>query len=138
MIVVDTNIIAHFYIPGEFSSMADSIKLKDSEWITSHLWRFEFRNVIQKYIRAKLIELPDAIQILEDAEIALFGKEISVPPSQFINVAANSKCSGYDCEFVSVAKGLNLKLITFDKKIVREFPDHAILATTFLNEPSTD
>jgi predicted nucleic acid-binding protein len=43
-----------------------------------------------------------------------------------------SACSAYDCEFVALAKQLNVKLITPDKKILSEFPDHAFSISDYL------
>jgi predicted nucleic acid-binding protein len=40
---------------------------------------------------------------------------------------ARSKCSAYDCEFVALAQGLKVPLITTDRKLVREFPRTARL-----------
>ena len=141
MIVVDTNTIAYFYIPGQFTSLVDEIRKRDIEWVTSPLWRYEFRSVLQKYVKANLLDLTDAIQIAEEAEMTLLGREVSVPPSavlSFLNLAMNAypKISAYDCEFLALAKSLNLKLITFDKEISKRFPDLAVAAKEYLKAES--
>ncbi|NDG42863.1 MAG: VapC toxin family PIN domain ribonuclease, partial [Betaproteobacteria bacterium] len=38
----------------------------------------------------------------------------------------DSDCSAYDCEFIALAIKLNTKLVTVDKKLLREFPTRAI------------
>jgi len=38
----------------------------------------------------------------------------------------SSTCSAYDCEFVALAKRLNTKLVTADKKILKEFSGIAV------------
>jgi predicted nucleic acid-binding protein len=43
-----------------------------------------------------------------------------------------STCSAYDCEFVALAKEQEIRLVTFDSKIIREFPGIAIQATDFI------
>ena len=141
MIVVDTNTIAYFYIPGQFTSMVDEIRQKDNEWVTSPLWRFDFRSVLQKYVKANLLDFSDAIQIAEDAEMTLLGREVSIPPSvalSFLDQAMTifPKISAYDSEFLALAKSLNLKLITFDKDISKKFPEIAISAKEYLNAES--
>jgi len=141
MIVVDTNTIAYFYIPGQFTSLVDEIRRRDNEWVTSPLWRYEFRSVLQKYVKADLLDFSDAIQIAEDAEMALLGREVSVPPSvalSFLNQAMTTypKISAYDSEFLALARSLNLKLITFDKEISKKFPDIAIAAKEYLKSES--
>lgn len=39
---------------------------------------------------------------------------------------ADSNCSAYDCEFVSVAMRLGVKLLTADKKVLMAFPAHTL------------
>jgi len=43
-----------------------------------------------------------------------------------LQLVSESKCSAYDCEFVALARDLNVKLVTVDKQILREFPGDAI------------
>jgi len=33
-----------------------------------------------------------------------------------------SNCSAYDCEFVALAKQLNVRMVMGDKQILKEFP----------------
>jgi predicted nucleic acid-binding protein len=44
----------------------------------------------------------------------------------------NSTCSSYDCEFIALAKNLNTKLITMDKKLLSEFRNFAVSLEEFL------
>ena len=44
----------------------------------------------------------------------------------------SSTCSAYDCEFVALARQLSVKLVTQDKKLLREFPDTAVSLDEFL------
>lgn len=37
-----------------------------------------------------------------------------------------------DCEFVALADDLNSKLVTFDKGIIKEFPDLAVHPADFI------
>jgi predicted nucleic acid-binding protein len=46
-------------------------------------------------------------------------------------LAADSKCSAYDCEYVALAKHLNIKLLTGDKEILRSFPETAVELSAF-------
>ena len=49
-----------------------------------------------------------------------------------LDLAARSKCSTYDCEYVALAIKLDLPLITNDKQILSEFPGIAISLERFL------
>jgi len=46
MIVVDTNVIAYFWLPGEYTTFAERALNKDNEWAAPILWRSEFRNIL--------------------------------------------------------------------------------------------
>jgi predicted nucleic acid-binding protein len=42
-----------------------------------------------------------------------------------LRLVQQSKCSAYDCEFVALARSLNVPLITMDKQILKDFPTTA-------------
>ena len=105
--------------------------------VTSPLWRYEFRSVLQKYVKADMLDHSDTIQIAEEAEMTQLGREVSVPPSAVLSffkqaMTAYPKNSAYDSEFLALAKSLNLKLITFDKGIFKMFSDLAIASKKYL------
>lgn len=125
MIVVDTNILAHFWLPSDHTELSEQLFQWDPEWIAPVLWKSEFRNVVIKYLRKKLINLPQAIQITEKAENQMKEREFHVNSVQVYNLADKSDCSSYDCEFVSLAEDLDIKLITLDKKILHTFRERS-------------
>jgi predicted nucleic acid-binding protein len=57
------------------------------------------------------------------------GKEYEVASLDVLSLINQSECSAYDCEFVALAKGLGVKLVTMDRKRVSRFPDTATLLT---------
>ena len=126
MIVVDTNVIAHTWLPSDQKDKIKALIEKDSEWISPILWRSEFRSVLAKLIRKELISDSKAIEIADEAEGHMASREFNVPTKNVISILRKSSLSSYDSEFVALAKIKNLNLVTLDKKIVREFPDIAI------------
>ncbi len=126
MIVVDTNIISYFYLNSEYSALAEQVFYKDSVWSAPLLWRSEFRSVLTLYLRRNILSLSEAIEIFEFAEELLKEKEYEVNAAQVLKLSYESGCSAYDCEFVSLAKDLDVLLITEDKKILSRFPESAI------------
>jgi len=132
MIVVDTNIIAYFYLTGEHSRQAENLFSHDPNWAAPILWRSEFRNVLAHYLRKKLITFDDIMLILQQAESLMAEREYEISSTQVMQLVNNSNCSAYDCEFVALARYLNVPLITSDKKILREFPDAAQTVESFL------
>jgi len=131
MIVVDTNIIAYLWMPGSHTSQVEGVLQKDSDWAAPLLWRSELRNVLAGYIRRNLMTLDIAMQIMQEAESQMAGKEYPVASKHVLNLVKNSESSAYDCEFVALAEELSVPLVTTDKKILAEFPSIAITVDQF-------
>lgn len=122
MIVVDTNIIAYFWLPGKYSESVKNLYKKDSEWLAPFLWRSEFRSILTLYIRKGLLKKNDAIEIIINAENMLKGNEYSIDSTNLIEKVTESNLSAYDLEFVVLAEMMKTKLATFDKEIIKQFP----------------
>ena len=132
MIVVDTNTIAYLYLPTDYTTDVEALLERDPHWVAPLLWRSEFRNILALYIRKNHIDLDTALQIQAQAEKHLAGNEYSVNSNAVLTLAKVSGCSAYDCEFISIAKSLNSKLVTADKKLIASFPDIAMTAKDYL------
>jgi predicted nucleic acid-binding protein len=122
MIVVDTNILAYLYLPTEHTLKVEALLVNDPEWIAPTLWRSEFRNVLALYLRKNLLTFDQALAIQNEAESLLQDSEFVVNSLDVLQLVQNSECSAYDCEFVALAKYMNVPLITMDKKILKNFP----------------
>ena len=55
------------------------------------------------------------------------GREYEVASLDVLSLVKQSACSAYDCEFVALAKGLGVRPVTMDRKLVSCFPDTATL-----------
>lgn len=125
MIVVDTNLLVYLYIQSEHSKLAEKALLKDSDWVAPLLWRSEFLNVLAACFRKEIVNLETAIEIAGEAELLMEGGEFSVGSLDVLKLAAESRCSAYDCEFIALARELNVPLVTTDKQVLADFPDTA-------------
>ena len=132
MIVVDTNIISYLFIKGDRTETVKKILQKDSDWVSSILWRSEFRSVLSFYLRKKYLNLSQAKFLMEEAEYLMLGAEYNVNSNEILNLLIHTNLSAYDCEFVAVAKELGAHLITNDKKILNEVPNVALSISQFL------
>ena len=133
MIVVDTNIIGYLYLSSERSEQAEQALLKDSEWIAPILWKSELQNVLAQYIRKGLLTFEDAVRVMDEATKLMEGMEYEVGYMGVLQLVKESTCSAYDCEFVSLARDLDVPLVTVDKQILREFPNDAISLDEFVS-----
>ena len=125
MIVVDTNVLAYLYLPGDYSARAEALLEREPDWAAPVLWRSEFRNILAGYMRRKTLSFGQACTLQEEAESLLAGSEFEVDSRTVIELVRDSDCSAYDCEFVALAIKLDTKLVTVDKKLLRAFPTRA-------------
>lgn len=132
MIVVDTNIVIYLFVSNTQTEYASATMTKDSDWFVPSIWQSEFRNALLTYVRHKIIDLPQAKQLMNQA-LTLLEAYTYAPNSELVmDLAIASGCSAYDTEFVALAKLLNLQLITADKKILHEFPETAVSPQQFI------
>lgn len=134
MIVVDTNIIGYLYLTSDHSAQAEQALLKDSQWAAPLLWRSEFRNVLAQYIRKNILSIEDATRVMEEATSLLHGREYEITSLQVLRLVVESVCSAYDCEFIALARDLNVLLITLDKQLLNQFPNDTISLDTFIKQ----
>jgi predicted nucleic acid-binding protein len=126
VIVVDTNVIAYLWLPGDLTSAAERVLSRDAEWVVPLLWRSEFRSVLAGAVRAKRCSLAQAAALVGEAEDQLRGREFQVDSAQMLSLATSSGCSTYDCEFVALAASLSVPVVTNDRQVLRAFPHLAV------------
>lgn len=126
MIVIDSNVVAYLYLPGEYTVAAEALLERDPDWAAPILWRSEFRNVLAGYMRRKSITLEQANNLQTEAESLFAGAEFEVDSLVVLELVRDSDCSAYDCEFVALALKLNTRMVTMDKKLLRAFPKCAV------------
>ena len=122
MIVVDTNVLAYLWLPGDHTVPAEQLWQQDPEWVAPLLWRSEFRSVLSGYLRRGRVSLEVATRIMNDVEDQMRGREYSVASSEVLRLVAGSSCSAYDCEFVALATALAVPFVTSDVAVLRAFP----------------
>ena len=126
MIAVDTNVIAYLFLRGEFAAQAEAWLRHDRDWAAPLLWRSELRNLLAGYLRRKQLTFEAVREIQREAEALLIGNEHEADSLRVLELVRDSDCSAYDCEFVSVAMRLGVKLLTADGKVLKAFPEHTV------------
>lgn len=129
MIVVDSNVLAYLYLPGEYTPAAEALMESDPEWAAPVLWRSEFRNILAGYLRRGKLTFDQTLGLQAEAEDLLNGAEYEVDSRSVLELVRDSECSAYDCEFVALAKRLRARLVTMDGKVLRAFPEMAVALT---------
>ena len=125
-VVVDTNVLAALFLPSASSLDLEVQLRRDEDWRVPPLWRSECRHVLLKHVRADLMEPDLAIELWSKALERLELCEQPVFGGKVLDLAIRFGCSSYDAEFVVLAKELNCRLLTFDRKLLQLFPDVAL------------
>ncbi len=134
MIVVDTNVIAYLWLPGDFTAAAERLLAEDADWAVPLLWRSEFRNVLVGAVRRRTLPPARALAIAAAAEAQLEGREYSVDSARVLSLAHRSGCSAYGCEFVALAEDLGARLVSNDAAVLRAFRTMAVPLRGFAAE----
>lgn len=129
MIVVDSNVVAYLYLPGEHTAAAEALLEQDSEWAAPVLWRSEFRNILAGYLRRKTLSFDQVCSLQFEAESLLAGAEFELDSAAVLAWVRDSTCSAYDCEFIALAAQLGTQLVTMDKQLLKAFPTRAVALT---------
>lgn len=126
MIVVDSNVLAYLYLPGDRTAHAEALLERDPDWVAPILWRSEFRNILAGCMRRKTLSFDQACMLQSEAQSLLAGSEFEVDSLAVLQLVRDSDCSADDCEFVALANKLNAPLVTVDKKLLKAFPARAV------------
>lgn len=136
MIIVDANLIAYLVLKTEQTEIAEKVLAADSDWYAPVLWRSEMQNILANYIRHNLLSLSAAQMIMSKTLDMMDEREYFVSSDLVLDLASSSHCTAYDCEYVALAQQYSLKLVTFDKEIVKSFPETALFPSEFLSQRS--
>jgi len=131
MIGVDNDVISYFWLEAGRTEAARKARIRDDDWHAPRLWRSEFRNVLSLHVAHRGLYLVDAEQIAERVEADMDGRTYSVPSADVLRLADEAGRPTYDCEYVALAKELNLSLVTGDEALADQFSDTAILLEAF-------
>ncbi len=132
MIVVDTNIIAYLYLPGEHTVQVEQLLWREPEWAAPLLWQSELCNILALYLRKGLLSREGAQSIMDQALLLLQDREFPISPAHVLHLCAASSCSAYDCEYVALAQDLGVPLVTLDHEILGCFPETAVSLSAYM------
>jgi predicted nucleic acid-binding protein len=130
VIVADVSLIAGFALDTGQAELADAVCRADAVWAAPLLWRSEFRNVLGRCLQAGLT-MEAALLAWEAAEEIMGGREYRVSSAPVLELAWRSKCPAWDCEYVVLARDLDVPLVTADRRILRAFPKVAVSLEQF-------
>ena len=122
MIAVDTNLIVDLFLRTPHTELARTIARRDDQWHAPLLWRSEFASVLWQQHRASGLPLDAARALHRQACAWMDGTEHLPSFDAVLELAFEAEATPYDCQFVAVARGLGLRLLTHDRRLRRAFP----------------
>lgn len=131
MIVVDSNVIAYCWLNGPLTAIARQVFARDPDWHVPILWRSELGNTLAGYCRSGAIAWDQALRVLAATQRALGGREHLPSGVDVLRICEASALSAYDAEFVALARGIGVPLVTEDRAILKAFPDIAVTMEGF-------
>ncbi|MBV9240542.1 MAG: type II toxin-antitoxin system VapC family toxin [Acidobacteria bacterium] len=131
MIAVDVNVLLYLVLRGDHTQMATDALRKDPDWRAPRLWRSEMLNGLTGYIRRGDLDVPRGLAAFDKARRTVRGEPM-IRPGRILDLVSTSSCSAYDCEYVAAAEFLGCKLVTNDRKIIRDFPGVATSIADFV------
>ncbi|MBI2970449.1 MAG: type II toxin-antitoxin system VapC family toxin [Gammaproteobacteria bacterium] len=131
MIVVDSNVVAYYWVNGPLTEVAQRVRGRDPEWHVPVLWRSEMRSILTGYLRDGTLSAAQVARLMAVAEESLSGREHIVPSEGVFETVAGTNLSAYDAEFIALASVLAVPLVTADRTVLKMFPERALTMEAF-------
>ena len=132
MIVVDANVVAHFFIDGGKTALARKVRELDSHWIVPEVWRHEFLNILVSSCLFAKLPQEAAARIWKDVEEMLRGSVYEPSMKDVLSAAVENSTTAYDAEYVVLAKAKGVQCVTEDGPLQKAFPETAVSMAKFL------
>lgn len=132
MVIVDTGPLAFLLLPGELTDLAQRAYARDPAWASVPLWRSEFRNLLVRQVREGRLDADAARDILQAAEEKMHPRQYHVSGENVLELAAATGLPAYPCEYLALARELNLPLLTTDETLLRAAPKIAVSLADFV------
>ncbi len=117
MLLIDTNIVAHLLIEGDYTEAAQDLHKSDPDWRSEAFLLVEFTNVLAVYLARKRMTLLLAQEFLTKVIDLLDGKLARIPHAKVLAMSDRYRVSAYDARFLALAEQLGRRLVTEDAKL---------------------
>ena len=121
MIVADSNLIASCVLESTATESARNLLSADSEWYVPRLWRYEVTNILATMIKAKRLSAELATSVFAALVESLKAYEREPMPDDVFSLVSEHGITGYDAQFVALARELHCPLYTQDRNFSISF-----------------
>lgn len=131
MIVADANLLVFATFQTDHVDVCRRVRRRDSNWAVPSLWRSEFLNAAVRLARAGQLPWEELAAGWASARDAVAENEWETGAEAILELAASSRLTAYDLEYVALARRVAVPLATFDRQILNEFPGVAVAPAEF-------
>lgn len=131
--IIDTMVFAYALLGvKEFRRDAVAVLEAVDEVIVPDSMRAELTNVLWQWVQHRGVGIETTRAVLQDTE-SLITRVISseLICERALEIAIQAKHTAYDALFIAAADLMETKLVTFDQRIVKCFPEQALVASKF-------
>ncbi len=122
MIVADSNLIVSCVLESTATEAALALRRSDPDWRVPRLWRYEVMNILATMVKARRLEKDMAVSLYLGLVASLESAEQDSPAAAVLDLVATHGITGYDAQFVALAKELGCILYTQDRELLEKFP----------------
>jgi predicted nucleic acid-binding protein len=125
--VVDTNVVAYYVLGTEpFAMEARDFWRATGQPVAPAHWQAELANVLRMAVRTGALSADEGHRRLDFASrLRVRSVPIGSLWQSALTLSLDSGLSAYDTLFVALARHRKLPLVTFDKQVLKAFPDVA-------------
>ena len=126
MKIVDCTVLMDFYA-GENRAIEAAYALleEDADWVSVGLWRYEFGNVLLKYLRAGRLAAAETELLLQEVSGLLVETVEDLDVLGVWRLSSDKGLSYYDAAYVWLARSRSSRLYTRDKGILKKCPEYS-------------
>ena len=122
MIVADSNLIASCVLESAATESALKLRVADGEWYVPRLWRYEVANILATMIKVRGLSVETASTLFSSLLESLKAYEREPMSEDVFELVSEYGITGYDAQFVALARELHCTLYTQDKELLEKFP----------------
>lgn len=126
MIVVTPEVLVPLLIESARTDECERLYRAKPDWIASPSWRGEFRRILGERVSRGEMMWQNALARFEGAVRIMEAGERSVDPEELFSFLATTPISSNEAEYLALATRLGTNLVTYDKKLLKMFPEVAM------------
>lgn len=138
--IIDTMIFAYALLGvTKYREEAVAVLNGATEILIPDSLRAELVNVVWQWVKTRDIPVETGIEVLRDADtLTTQAVSSSLLWERALYLSLQANHSAYDTIFIALAESAKTKVVTFDIKLRKNFPDQTVSPTEFLSRKTSE